>query len=67
MLTGAWMRGIMLAAIEILGLRQLGDDHVRHIVGGVAVAAAILTDVIGGLWRVRAPRPDFPAARVHNA
>jgi hypothetical protein len=67
MLTGAWMRGIMLAAIEILGLRQLGDDHARHVGGGVAVAAAILVDVIGALWRVRAaPRPDLPAARVHN-
>jgi Putative prokaryotic signal transducing protein len=68
MFTGAWMRGLMLAAIEILGLRQLGDDHARHLVGGIAVAAAILTDLIGALWRVRAAsRPDLPAARVHNA
>jgi hypothetical protein len=68
MFTGAWMRGLMLAAVEIIGLRQLGDDHARHVVGGVAVAAAILSDVIGALWRVRAaPRSGLPAARVHNA
>jgi len=68
MFTGAWMRGLMLAAIELLGLRQLGDDHACHVVGGIAVAAAILTDLIGALWRVRAAsRPDLPAARVHNA
>ena len=68
MFTGAWMRGIMLAAVEVIGLRQLGDEPARHLIGGLAVAAAILTDVIGGLWRVRAaPRADLPAARVHNA
>jgi putative signal transducing protein len=67
MFTGAWLRGLVLAAIEILGLRQLGDDHARHLVGGIAVAAAIATDLIGALWRVRAAsRPDLPAARVHN-
>lgn len=68
MFTGAWMRGILLAAVEVIGLRQLGDEPARHVIGGVAVAAAILTDVIGALWRVRAaPRADLPAARVHNA
>src|SRR5262249_3596947 len=68
MFTGPWMRGILLAAVEVIGLRQFGDEPARHVIGGVAVAAAILTDVIGALWRVRAvPRADLPAARVHNA
>lgn len=68
MLTGAWMRGILLAAVEVIGLRQLGDESARHVIGGAAVAAAILADVIGALWRVRAaPRSGLPAARVHNA
>ena len=68
MFTGAWMRGIMLAAVEVIGLRQLGDEPARHVIGGVAIAAAILTDVIGALWHVRvAPRSNLPAARVRNA
>lgn len=62
MFTRAWMRGLALAAVEVVGFMHLWAGNA---IGGVAIAAAILTDVIGALWRVRAaPRSALPAARV---
>jgi len=62
--TRAWMRGITLAAVELAGVMQLWDGHE---IGGLVVAAAILSDVIGALWRVRAaPRSTLPRARLHG-
>lgn len=62
MFTRAWMRGLALAAVEVVGFMQLWAGNA---IGGVAIAAAIVTDLIGALWRVRAaPRPTLPAARV---
>ena len=64
MFTRAWMRGIALAALEIWGIVQLADGEE---LGGFAVAAAILVDLIGALWRVRVTsRHALPAARVHS-
>ena len=62
MFSRAWMRGITLAAVEVVGLMQLWSGHE---IGGLAVAAAIVVDLIGALWRVRAaPRSALPRARV---
>jgi hypothetical protein len=63
MATGAWKRGLMLGAVELVGL--------RHVVAGNAwgtalIVAAVLVDFIGALVRVRrriAPAP-LPVARV---
>lgn len=64
MFTRAWLRGFALAAIEIAGIMHLW--HGRSIGGGV-VAAAILSDLIGALRRVRtAPRSELPTARLHG-
>jgi hypothetical protein len=63
-LTGSWARGIGLAALELFGIFRLAGGHA---LGGVAVAVAILADVTGAVWRVRAAtRPALPAARVHT-
>jgi hypothetical protein len=62
MFTRAWMRGIMLAAVEIIGLMHVWN---RHAAGGGIIASAVLADMIGALWRVRAaPPPALPVARI---
>jgi hypothetical protein len=65
MFTRAWGRGIALAGLEILGFMCIGA---RGDMGGALVAAAILGDLIGALWRVRtAPRSTLPEARVRGS
>ena len=49
--TRAWMRGIALAALEVVGLFQIGRAPV---VGAVLVMLAIVTDAVGAITRVRA-------------
>ena len=64
MFTRAWMRGLVLAAIELAGIMHLWNGRS---IGGVVVVAAILTDVIGALRRVwTAPRSGLPTARLHG-
>ena len=64
MFARAWARGVALAALEIIGFIQIGAGHA---LGGVAVGAAILGDLAGALWRVRAaPGSALPLARVHD-
>ncbi|HET7499489.1 MAG TPA: DUF2007 domain-containing protein [Kofleriaceae bacterium] len=64
MFTRAWVRGIALAGLEVLGFMYLG---VQPEVGGSLVGAAIVTDVLGALWRVRsAARSALPEARVRE-
>ena len=63
--TGAWLRSLAFATVEIAGIAALASGHA---VGGAAVVAAILADLIGAVWRVRvAPRPILPVARIHGA
>lgn len=63
MFTRAWLRGIALAGLEVLGLRELA---IGNPIGGAMVAAAILYDLLGAMWRVRtAPRVTLPVARLH--
>jgi hypothetical protein len=62
MFTGAWRRGLSLAALELVGILQAGAGHLA---GGALALVAILADVIGALWRIRAaPRPTLPVARL---
>jgi hypothetical protein len=51
MSTGAWKRGIALAAVEIAGLRYAAAGQ-RW--GVALIAAAVLVDLVGSVFRVRA-------------
>src|SRR5580765_1989056 len=54
MVTGAWLRGVLLAAIETLGIRLL--VHGNRI-GSALIVATVAADLIGALWRLRAASP----------
>ena len=59
----AWLRGIALAGLEILGFRYLAAGNA---LGRLMVTSAIVCDLVGAVWRVRAtPRTQLPAARIH--
>jgi hypothetical protein len=61
LVTGAWLRGLALAAIEILGIRQAGAGDS---LGIVAIVGAIIADLTGTMWRLRAAsRTAIPVAR----
>lgn len=60
--TGAWARGLVLAAIEIVGIRFLVNGEKF---GTALILAAVLTDLIGALWRLRLRR-TLPTARIHR-
>jgi hypothetical protein len=66
MTTGAWFRGLALAGIEGLGLTHLFGGNAD--LGGVLFAGAVVTDVVGALWRARARtvEPRLPVARVRR-
>ncbi len=65
--TRAWMRGITLAAIEIVGFGQI---WVNPTLAAVLVAGAIVSDAVGATMRIRAATAPaksiakLPAARV---
>lgn len=65
--TRAWMRGITLAAIELVGFRQVMDNPP---LGAAMVGGAIAFDLIGALVRVRQGRrpvrPALPVARLRG-
>jgi hypothetical protein len=63
LVTRAWLRGLALAVTEIVGIRYLALGDRR---GSLLVIGAVLADVIGALWRLRAP-PALPAARVRRS
>jgi len=62
MVTGAWARGLVLAAIEVIGIRHLvlGDK-----LGTAIILAAVIADLTGALWRLRGQR-TLPTARIHR-
>ena len=65
MFTGAWMRGVTLAVIELVGILQAGAGHA---IGGAAAIAAIVSDLVGALWRIRmARRTLLPIARLRSS
>lgn len=64
MTTGAWLRGIALAAMETVGVRVLirGDRA-----GALIIVAAVAADLIGALWRLHAMyRVSLPTARLRR-
>jgi hypothetical protein len=63
MVTGAWARGAVLAALEVIGIRYLvlGQKF-----GTAIVLAAVITDLAGAMWRLRRRR-TLPTARIHRA
>ena len=61
MYTGAWLRGLCLAGIEAIAFRYV---VVGSKLGTPLLLAAIATDVVGALLRVRAVRSRIPEARV---
>lgn len=64
MFTRAWLRGVVLAALEVVGFVQLTSDRG---LGALLIAAAVASDVIGALWRVwSAQESVVPVARIHK-
>jgi hypothetical protein len=64
MFTGAWSRGIALAALELVGIVRIGSGHA---LGSVAIAAAVAVDVIGAVWRVwSSSETALPVARLRR-
>jgi hypothetical protein len=64
MISGAWLRGVVLAAIEVAGILRVTSEQP---LGNTLILAAITIDVVGALWRLRAARADrLPAARVRR-
>lgn len=64
MVTGAWLRGVVLAAIETVGIRVLirGDRA-----GALIIVAAVAADLIGALWRLHAMyRVSLPTATLRR-
>jgi hypothetical protein len=65
MFTGAWMRGLALAAVELAGIFEVSAGHT---LGGAAAIAAIVIDLVGALWRIRvARRTALPVARLRSS
>lgn len=62
MVTGAWARGLVLATLEVVGIRYLvlGQKF-----GTAIILAAVITDLIGALWLLRRRR-TLPIARIHR-
>jgi len=62
MATGAWARGLVLAAMEMVGLRYLllGERF-----GTAIILAAVIVDLTGAMWRLRR-RQTLPIARLHR-
>jgi hypothetical protein len=63
MVTGAWARGLVLAATEVVGVRAL---VVGEKFGTAIILAAVIADLTGALWRLRRQR-TLPTARVHRS
>jgi hypothetical protein len=62
--TGAWMRGLALAALELIGIMWISQGDAF---GGFTVAVAIAADLIGAVWRVRVSTlSELPMARVRG-
>ena len=58
---GAWVRGLVLAAIEIYGFSVVGQDAQ---LGFALIAGAVVVDAVGATLRVRRLRERVPRARL---
>jgi hypothetical protein len=64
MLTRAWLRGIALGAVELVGILHGASGHRS---GTIAIVGAVAADVIGAVWRVwAAPLRALPEARLYR-
>jgi len=62
MFTRAWLRGLALAGLELLGILKLAAGER---VGTLAIVGAVAVDIIGAVWRVwTQDRPALPEARL---
>jgi hypothetical protein len=66
MSTGAWFRGMGLAGVEGLGISHLFGGNAD--LGGALFVGAIVTDVVGAIWRtrIRTVKSRLPVARVRR-
>lgn len=64
MYTRAWLRGMVLAGVEVLGFMHLGSGSK---LGVPLVMGAVIVDAIGAVWRAwKRPMAQLPPARVHS-
>ena len=64
MFTRAWLRGLALAGLELLGILKLAAGER---IGTLAIVAAVATDIVGAVWRVwTRGRPELPEARLRS-
>ena len=64
MFTRAWLRGLALAGLELLGILKLAAGER---VGTLAIVGAVTVDIIGAVWRVwTQDRPALPEARLRS-
>ncbi len=64
MFTRAWLRGIALGAVELVGILHVASGHRS---GTIAIVGAVAADVIGAVWRVwAAPTRALPEARLYR-
>lgn len=63
MFSRAWLRGLMLAGLELFAFSLIGHYHTR-VQGAILFAAVVLTDMIGSIVRVRRAAPRIPRARI---
>src|SRR6185436_2096963 len=62
MFSRAWLRGVMLAGLEVFAFTRLG---VAPLQGALLCAAAVVTDAVGSVMRVRrGGRPTVPRAQL---
>ena len=64
MFTRAWLRGLALAGLELLGILKLAAGER---IGTLAIVGAVTVDIIGAVWRVwTQDRPALPEARLRS-
>jgi hypothetical protein len=69
MSTGAWLRGMALAGLEVLAITYMAGGNMD--LGTLILVACVATDVIGGIWRARTMTPQprratLPVARARR-
>lgn len=56
-----WVRGLMLAVLEIVAFTWLGHARAQ---GGTLLAACIVADAVGAIWSIKAAaKTNLPVAR----
>jgi hypothetical protein len=64
MSTGAWLRGLALAGLQVLAISYLVAGQRAE--GFALLAACVAADVIGAMWRIRTAAPRLPRAHVRR-